>query len=66
VEARLNTSSVALRGVRGDEMEHSACLYLGHPVLGEIKTGTWPVRIGGLDSETVKYCYESRGTRARK
>jgi hypothetical protein len=26
-------------------------------------TGTWPSRLGGLESETVKYGHESRGTR---
>jgi hypothetical protein len=31
--------------------------------LGDINTGTWPSRLGSLESERVKYGRESRGTR---
>jgi hypothetical protein len=31
--------------------------------LGDIITGTWPSRLGSLESETVKCGHESRGTR---
>jgi hypothetical protein len=31
--------------------------------LGDINTGTWLSRLGGLESESVKSDHESRGTR---
>jgi hypothetical protein len=34
--------------------------------LGDINKGTWPSRLGSLESETVKCGYESRGTRTWK
>jgi hypothetical protein len=32
-------------------------------ILGDINTGTWPSRLGSLESEKVKCDHESRGTR---
>jgi hypothetical protein len=42
VEAGQNTSTVAVRVVRGDEQGTLyAGIQLGHPVSGDINTGTW-------------------------
>jgi hypothetical protein len=47
VEAGSNTSTVALRVVRGDEKEPSAWGYNRATLfLGYINTGTWPSRSG--------------------
>jgi hypothetical protein len=47
VEAGQNTSTVALRVVRGDK-KGTQCpgVYLDHPVPGGYKYGTWPSRLG--------------------
>jgi hypothetical protein len=36
--------------------------------MGDINTGTWPSTLGGggLESETVKYGHETRGTQTRE
>jgi hypothetical protein len=62
VEVGSNTSTVSLRVVGGDENQPSVwgynCLFLG-----DINTGTWPSRLGSLESETVKYGHEFRRSR---
>jgi hypothetical protein len=65
VEAVSNNSTVALRVVRGDE-NGTRCLgvKLGHPVPRGYKYGDLTLHVWGrLESETVKYGHESRGTR---
>jgi hypothetical protein len=64
VEARSNTSTVALRVVGGDEKE-TRCqgVQLGHPVRRGYKYVDWPSRFGSLESVRVKCGYESHGTR---
>jgi hypothetical protein len=47
VEADKNTSTVALRTVRGDKREPSSRGYNWATLfLGETKTGTWPSKLG--------------------
>jgi hypothetical protein len=64
VEVGWNTSTVALRAVRGDKN--------GNPVpggitgllcsRGDINKGIWPYQVGGVSDETVKYDREFCGT----
>jgi hypothetical protein len=65
VEAGSNTSTAALQVIGDDEKrEPSAGGYNWVTlILGDINTGTWPSRLGGLKTETVKYGHESRETR---
>jgi hypothetical protein len=66
VEAGSNTSTVALRVVRGDERKPGAWGYNWATLfLRDINMGTWPSRLVSLESETVKYGHESRGTRTQ-
>jgi hypothetical protein len=59
VEVVSNTSTVALRVVGGDEKKPIALGYNRATLF----LGTWPSRLGGLESETVKCGHESRETR---
>jgi hypothetical protein len=64
VEAGSNTLTVALRVAGGCE-KGTHCLGVynwGILFLGNITTGTWPSRLGGLESGTVKYGLEFCGT----
>jgi hypothetical protein len=64
VEAGSITSTVALRVVGGDE-NRTQCLGVqpGHPVTDGYKYGDLALQVGGLESETIKYAHEGRGTR---
>jgi hypothetical protein len=63
VEVGYNTSTVALRVVRGDE-KGTQCpgVYLGHLVPGGYKYGDLALQVGGVPNETVKYSREFCGT----
>jgi hypothetical protein len=63
VEAGLNTSTITLQVVGGDE-KRTQCLgvKLGLPVPGEYKYGDIVFQLGDFKSETVKYGHESHGT----
>jgi hypothetical protein len=64
VEAGQNTSTVALRVVRGDK-KGTQCpgVYLGHSVLGGYKYGDLALQVGGVSRiEKIKYDLESSGT----
>jgi hypothetical protein len=70
VEAGSNTSTVALRVVRGDE-KGTQCrgggVKLDYPVSRLYKYGNLALQVwGSLESETVKYSHKSRGTWARE
>jgi hypothetical protein len=55
VEAGSYTSAIALQLIGGDEKEPSMWGYNRVTLfLGDINTGTWLCRLGGLESETVK------------
>jgi hypothetical protein len=67
VEAGYNTSTVALRVVRGDG-KGTQCpgVYLGHPVPGGYKYGDLTLQVGGVSRNgTIIYGLESRGTQTR-
>jgi hypothetical protein len=64
VETGSNTSTVTLRVVGGDE-KGTQCLEVepGHPVPGGYKYGDLALKVwGSVESETVQYGHESRGT----
>jgi hypothetical protein len=63
VEARSNTSSIALRVVGGDEKE-TCCLgvQLDYSVSGGFKYGNLALQAGGLESWILKFGHESRRT----
>jgi hypothetical protein len=68
VEAGQNSSTVALRVVRGDE-KGTQCpgVYLGHPVSGGYKFGDLALQVGGVSRiVTIKYGIEPRGTALAK
>jgi hypothetical protein len=61
-EPGLNTSTVALRVVGGDEREASAWGYnWANLFLGDINTGTWPFRLRSLEFETVNVVMSPTG-----
>jgi hypothetical protein len=63
VEAGYNTSTVALRVVRGDKMgTQCSGVQLDHPVPGAYKYGDLALQVGGVSDETVKYGREFCGT----
>jgi hypothetical protein len=64
VEVGENTSTVALRVVRGDRREPSARGYNWDTLfLGDINTGTWPSRLEGVTRiGSIKYGLESHET----
>jgi hypothetical protein len=64
VETGYNTSTVAMRVVRGNG-KGTQCkgIYLGHPVLGGYKHGDLVLQVGGVSRiGTIKYGLEFRGT----
>jgi hypothetical protein len=60
VEARSNISTAALLVVGGDE-KGTQCLGYNRAILflGDINIGTWPSRLGSLESERVKCDHEN-------
>jgi hypothetical protein len=67
VEAGQNTSTVALRVVRGDR-KGTQCprVYLGHPVPEGYKYGDLALQVGGVSRiGIIKYGLEFRGTQTR-
>jgi hypothetical protein len=67
VEAGYNTSTPALRVVRGDE-KGTQCpgVYLGHPVSGGYKYGDLALQVGRVSDERVKYGRKFCGTSTRE
>jgi hypothetical protein len=56
VEAGQNTSTIALRVVRGDgKGTHCPGVYLGHPVPGGYKHGDLALLVRGVSYETINY-----------
>jgi hypothetical protein len=68
VEAGYNTSTVALRVVRGDGKETQGRRYIWATLfLWDINTGTWPSRFGeSQELGTIKQGLESRETQTRE
>jgi hypothetical protein len=66
VEAGSNTSTLGVRVVGGDEKGTQYPEYsLANVYRGGYKYGTWPSRLAGLECNTLKCDYESRGSRAQ-